>query len=388
VGTNIVSDAAPLTIRDDDVPTETVLFQDDFNTDTAANWTILFGAADPTILDYTANFGYDYGQVGFADPVIPPAPHSTDGSTLGLVMSVNKLDDAGASAGVNAYPNGQQFTGDYAIRFDMYLMQNGSAGTTENAIFGINHSGTKTNWYTDVAGAIPNGSEFDGIWASVVADASALPTDARARDYQLFSSPGVTLDSVYGPTLLTGREAPTLANVFHQPPWTSGGGAGSPGNTSTTPTPSWAQVELSQSNSVVTLTINSTNILTFTNTAGVSAGNIMLGYVDAYNSIGSGGGGLVVYDNLRVVRLGEGTPATEVRILTSTMSRTGDTVQFNFTAGAGEPTTGFKLYSAPAVTGPYAEDNTATITSLGGSNYRVTATSTDAMRFYQIRRAP
>lgn len=388
VGTNIVSDTAPLTIRDDDVPTETVLFQDDFNTDSSANWTILFGAADPTILDYTANFAYDYGQIGFADPVIPPAPHSTDGSTLGLVMSVNKLDEAAASAGVNAYPNGQQFTGNYAIRFDMYLMQNGSAGTTENAIFGINHTGTRTNWYTDVTGAIPNGWEFDGIWASVVADASSLPGDPRARDYQLFSAPGVTLTDVYGPTLLAGRESPTLANVFHQPPWTSGGGAGSPGNVATSQTPSWAQVELSQSNGIVTLTINSTNILTFTNTAGISAGNIMLGYVDAYNSIGTGGGGLVVYDNLRVVRLDSGTPGSEVQILTSTMSRTGTTVQFDFTAGAGEPLTAFKLYSAPAVTGPYGEDNTATITSLGGSNFRVTATSADAMRFYQIRRAP
>jgi hypothetical protein len=185
--------------------------------------------------------------------------------------------------------------------------------------------------------------------------------------------------------LVTNREASTLTDVFHQPPWTSGGGAGSPGNSPSTETPSWAEVEMRQLNGVVTLSINGTNILTYTNSTTSTHGDIMLGYNDAYNSIGTGGGGLVIYDNVRVIDLSGGTQA-DVHI--STITRTGNNVQIDFTAGAGEQTSAFKLVSATAVTGPYNDDNTATITALGGSNYRVTTTATDAMRFYQIRRAP
>jgi hypothetical protein len=378
---NVLTTGATAVIVDDDVVDGTVLFVDDFNADDSANWTVLFGSLNPDSQDFTANFGFDYGQPGFD---VPAAPHS-GADTHGLLMSVNKLDLLTEAAGVNAYPIGKDFTGNYAVRFDMYLMQNASAGTTENAIFGVDHTGTKTNWYSNSAGGVAAGWEFDGVWASVVADASALPADPRARDYQIFAGAGTTLGTLYGPALVAGREAPSLANVFHQPPWTPGGGAGSPGNTPTTETPSWAQVELRQENGVVTLTINNTNILSYTNSTGVTHGNIMLGYNDAYNSIGSGGGGLVIYDNLRVVQL-EGGVAADVHI--STIARSGNTVTIDFSAGPGEAMSAFKVVSAPAATGPYTDDNTATITALNGSNYRATATATDAMRFYQIRRAP
>jgi hypothetical protein len=380
-GTNsVLTTGATAVIVDDDVEDGTALFADNFDTDSSGNWTVLFGSLNPDSQDFTASFGFDYGQDGFA---VPAAPHS-NGDTHGLLMSVNKLDLLTEAAGVNAYPIGKDFTGNYAVRFDMYLMQNASAGTTENAIFGVDHTGTKTNWYSNSAGGVTAGWEFDGIWASVVADASALPGDPRARDYQIFAGAGTSLGTppLYGPTLVASREAPSLANVFHQPPWTPGGGAGSPGNTPITETPSWAQVELRHENGIVTLTINNTNILSYTNSTGTTHGNIMLGYNDAYNSIGSGGGGLVIYDNLRVVPL-ESVVPEEIRI--TSISRSGNTVTIDFTGPSGQVVNGPKLYSAPTVTGPFVEDTTATVTSLGGSNYRATTTSTDPMRFFIIR---
>jgi hypothetical protein len=270
----------------------------------------------------------------------------------------------------------------------MYIMQNSGTGTTENPIFGINHDGSHTNWYSNATNNVPSTSEYDGVWAAVAADGALLPGDPRARAYQLFTAPGVTLGGLFGPTLAAGREASELASVFHNPPWTSGS-AGAPGNDSLTQTPSWAQVELRHENGVVTLSINNTNILSYANTTTSTHGTVMLGYNDAYNSGPATPdairGGFVIYDNVRVVRLGGGA-AAEVRVLTSTLSRTGNTVQFDFTAGAGEPTTAFKVYSATNVTGPYTEDATATITAQAGSTYRATATATDTMRFYQIRR--
>ena len=71
---------------------ETVLFSDNFNTDSSANWTLY--ATDPS--DYTAQFAYDYSSQS-----IPPAPHSS-GDTHGLFLTVNK-DATGAAAAVNLY---------------------------------------------------------------------------------------------------------------------------------------------------------------------------------------------------------------------------------------------------------------------------------------------
>src|SRR5213075_2892462 len=122
----------------------------------------------PICQDYKATFGFDYAQDGFN---VPPAPHS-NGDTHGVLISVNKLDDLAEAAGVNFYPTGRDFTGNYALRFDMYLMQNNTTlFKTENAIFGINHDGTKTNWYSNATDNVPNTTEYDGVWASVVADA-------------------------------------------------------------------------------------------------------------------------------------------------------------------------------------------------------------------------
>jgi hypothetical protein len=385
VGTNnVLTAGATGVIRDDDVPAETILFRDNITPESAANWQIRFGSVIESE-DYSVFFDRDY-----ADPAgmhLPPAPHAS-GETFGLLMSVNKLDGVNAAAGLNAYAIGQDFTGNYALRFDMYIMQNSGTGTTENPIFGVNHDGSHTNWYSNATNNVPSTSEYDGVWAAVAADGALLPGDPRARAYQLFTAPGVTLGGLFGPTLAAGREASELAPVFHNPPWTSGS-AGAPGNDSLTQTPSWAQVELRHENGVVTLSINNTNILTHANTTTSTHGTVMLGYNDAYNSGPATPdairGGFVIYDNVRVVRLGGGT-AAEVRVLTSTLSRTGNTVQFDFTAGAGEPTTAFKVYSATSVTGPYTEDGTATITAQAGSTYRATATATDTMRFYQIRR--
>src|SRR5262249_33025537 len=88
VGTNNwLTAGATGVIVDDDVPEGTVLFSDDFETDSSAAWKILFGSLDPDSQDYSATFAFDYGQQGFG---LPPAPHSTNGTTLGLLVTVNK----------------------------------------------------------------------------------------------------------------------------------------------------------------------------------------------------------------------------------------------------------------------------------------------------------
>lgn len=373
VGTNnTLTTGATGYLQDDDQPAETVLFSDNFNTDSSANWTLRFSDTNsPAVEDYSAMFAYDYGTG--ANP-IPPAPHSTGGDTLGLLLTVNKNDGSAIAAGLNAYPNGQSFSGNYALRADMYVVQNGSSGTTEYAMLGINHSGNATNWFRNSGTGVPAGlASYDGIWAYIEADGAAL------GDYVLNTGPAQ--GTLNDPTVLASRSASTLTGVFHQPPFTSGSGAGAPGNTLTSLTPSWCDVEMSQIGKVVTLKINNTVIMSTTVTNAYTSGNVMLGYDDAYDSIGGGGGGYVIFDNVRVVSLGSGIQITNV-------AKLGNNAQIDFTWSANDPATAFKLYSAANVAGPYTADtNAATVYSVNvpAASYRVVTPATNTVRFFRIQ---
>ena len=160
------------------VPPGTVLFSDDFENDpTGSNWKVLFQSYTNGSTDYNVVFGYDYtsGSLGNLPP-IPAAPHSTNGDTKGLYMTVNQ--SAGVSAGVNVYLKNHIFSGNYALRFDLFLVENSTALPTsqsqiEDVLFGINHDGNHNNWFRNSAtGTSPLGSptESDGLFFDVGTD--------------------------------------------------------------------------------------------------------------------------------------------------------------------------------------------------------------------------
>jgi hypothetical protein len=369
IGTN---DPVTAAIVDDETPPETVVWSDNLQTDTSGNWTLLFGSATPDILDFTTNWMYDYSAAG-----IPPAPHSgTD--THGLKIDINA---AGVAAGLNLYPSGQSFSGNYALRFDMYLAV-GSSGlfTTELALFGLNHDGLHTNWFKN--SGVPAGWTFDGLWCWIEADGAEQYTGG---DYRLSGAATGT-----EPSLLAGRLASSLVDVFKAPPWAdymspspTYGYAGVPANimgTSPNPsttTPSWADVELSQIGNVVRLTIDRTPILSYTNTSGPVSGKIMLGFCDPANSIGATETS-VIYANARVISLA-------APLITNTV-RNGGNAEITFTANAGDVVGQFVLQqSTPSVTGPYS-DTTSTITPLGGGTFKAVKAAGADSTFYRIRR--
>jgi hypothetical protein len=380
VGTPATSGA--VTRVDADDPPETVLWADNFSTDSSANWTVLFATTNGVAPDYCINaqpdgtslpligsWPFDYSALA-----IPSAPHTTDGSTHGLYMTVNKNDTVPAAAALNLYLKGQSFSGNYALRFDMYLIENSSTYTTEYSLFGINHSGTKTNWFrgstVGFTGVDPVGWSFDGVFYAIEADASG--TD----DYVGYSSP---MAADHNPTPITsGVGATALTTVFKAPPWTAGGTAigGSPANIYSSSTPIWADVEVKQVNGVLYWSINHTSIFSYTNTTGYTSGNIMLGYTDAYDSIGGTGGG-VIYANVRVISL--------ARPLVTKVLRNGNNAEITFTANAGDVTAQFTLQSASLVNGTYA-DTSSTITSLGGGVFKSVKAAAGDQQFYRIRR--
>ncbi len=375
------SNSATGTIIDDELAPETVLFADDLTSDTSTNWTTLFGA----------NNGLDDKQVLFAfdlttDPLNSGIPTPPIGVNTVLKLSVNKDEPtAGGAAGVNLYPIGKNFSGDFALRFDMYLQQNVPTSTTEFATFGINHSGTKTNWNrqsaTNVANVNSLPKDSDGLWFSVISDASA----SAPGDYALFTG----TNAASAPTLIKTATAAGFSAVFKNPPFSPGTSAsGVPANIYGSADKVWVNVEVKKVGSIVTMSINKTPILTYTNTTSYTSGNIMLGYMDPYDSIGATGGS-VYYSNLRVVNLST-TPQTPV-VSGVQLINSGSQVQITFTGAASDSPSSFSVESSStfsASAASYTTEGGAVITATppgSGSFTAVVPVSTSA-RFYLIKR--
>src|SRR5205823_2410844 len=125
---------------------EVVLYSNPLtNAADSVNWTLVFAntlfGANSTVLpsvfpnydnadhnsgtiDYIVKFGNGLTPVQPPFGFVPDVPQSTsmaaNGWTNVLYMTVNK-SGLGAEAGVNLYPQGVTFAGNYGMRFDMYL---------------------------------------------------------------------------------------------------------------------------------------------------------------------------------------------------------------------------------------------------------------------------
>jgi hypothetical protein len=271
------------------------VFSDNFDTNSSGNWDLFQGSANG-VSDYTAAWAFDYGTYRYVangiTNFIPPAPNSS-GSTRGLKLTVNKNDTTAALAGVSLYPKNQSFSGDYAIRCDVWLNYNGpaggSAGSTEFASIGINHTGTRVNWGGGTASA------SDGVWFTVDGEGGTV------NDYRAYEgNPGG------GPTLLpfdaSGFDAngassadsldPFFQSLFPAPTYES---AGAPGKR-------WLQCEVNQINGVVTWRLNGVVVAQRTNTSSFTSGTVMIGHMDLFTSIPSAlNETFVIFDNVRVL---------------------------------------------------------------------------------------
>lgn len=128
-----------------------VLFQDDFNSDTSANWTVNKSIDDARS---AAEFGFDYSTLG-----IPSA--SGDATTSGLRMRANMtVGELGHTfSGLSVSPTGQSFTGNYSLKFDVWMNYYGpldalAAPTGNLSGGGILTAGTSAQWGTGSAAAI------------------------------------------------------------------------------------------------------------------------------------------------------------------------------------------------------------------------------------------
>ncbi|MEO5803450.1 MAG: immunoglobulin domain-containing protein [Verrucomicrobiota bacterium] len=270
-----------------------VLFKDDFETNSSANWNLFWGAGNG-MADYTVNWSFDYGTNTYAfngkTYAIPPAPNSTNGTTRGVKFTVNDNDTNGWIAGVNIYPKNKSFSGNYVLKCDMWLNYPGAAGgagstgSTEHGIFGIDHLGTQVNW------ASTNASASDGIWFGVDGEGGTT-TDYRTYVGNPAGNPlptnGLaTSDNASGiyPLLFPTNRFETI---------------GAPGK-------NWVVVEVIQTNNNLIWKLDGTAVAQRTNSSSFMNGNIMLGLMDTFSSIASPAkDSFVIFDNVRVENLSE-----------------------------------------------------------------------------------
>src|SRR5208337_1253013 len=261
----------------------------------------------------------------------------------------------------------------YAVRFDMNLIEGYSLSyDTEGAMFGIDHNGEETNWWVGSAyqSTATNTGPFasDGFWYWVEGQSGGT----AAGDFIAFTGNGnVTTNT--GWQFVGSLFAASFTNAFKATSnnagvWSpgiysaeaeygaAGAGAADPGIPANYSSQgggeetNWSNVEIKQvvsdngSNYYVTMSINKTVVFSYTNTTGwFTNGTLMLGYEDAFDSIGSDSA--VYYSNLRVVRLGP--PSI------SSVGTQGGNVLINFTsADAEDSTSSFVLQSTTSLKAP------------------------------------
>jgi hypothetical protein len=331
------------------------------------------------------DFGYDLTANACAAIPFPPS-----GNGNALHMTCNKASgygaNVGAPGGVNVYYTNQALSGNYAVRFNMNLVEgaNGFSGFQhEGALFGINHVGSSSNWW--YAAGTNSGATYssDGVWYFV----SSQFGGNLQGDYQEFTGLGGTNGNT-GWTRVADLVAPNYTNVFKAPvPFTSlddslkqSGGVPANGPTSLGYDAStWTDVEIKQINGIVTLSINRTPFFTYTNTTVWKSGYLMLGYGDPYGD-GETCESSVYYANLTVVALTS-------PVITHTVA-SGGSVTLTFLGGSGDAPSSFALQSSPTVSPDAFADVTPapTITSLGSDVFQVTTPQVGPQEFYRIRR--
>jgi hypothetical protein len=327
------SATAALTLLDNAYPPEFVLWSNPLtNAADSVNWTLTFAGTNigtntvpPIVItpypnnesgaptyasdsggtnDFDVEFGYTVATDGIGQSLAMAA----NGWTNALKMTVNKdASFSGASMGVNVYPIGQTFSGNYALRFSMDLVEGvGNPQTTpsEAAEFGIDHTGTNCNWVSgDIAAGVGSGyTNIDGVWIAIDS-AAGLATGGTPPDYGLYTGGVATLQTLpnsswYQPVSDPGT---ALATVYKHPTPYDATGTGTPA--STAPNDVWSDVELKQFNGTVTLSINKTAVLTYAVTNQFTNGDIMLGYDDPFANVNLGVTAAAYYSNVRVVEL-------------------------------------------------------------------------------------
>jgi len=306
-----------------------VLWSDNFDVNTAANWVTNRSSTDTRV-----TFNYNYAADG-----IPSAPNSSGGSTRGVKFEANMT--LGVAAALNISPASQSFTGNYRLHFDMWINANGpfpagGVGSTEHLTAGIGNNGASVQW-TGV------GSTANGYWFVVDGEGgSGDTTPTVVPDYGAYNATTIyaTNSGVYsagtgttvrgnGNTYYTAQFPGTAAPALQQSTYPQQSGAVAAGSVGF----AWRDIVISKNGSTVEWYIDGLKIASI-NGATFAANNIFLGYWDSYPSVSDNAAlsfGLV--DNVRVENLATNIPPYLTAQPTSAATLVSSNITLSVTAG-------------------------------------------------------
>lgn len=157
------------------------LYTEDFDVDSTSNWTVNLSLDT----DSNADIFFDYSSVG-----IPSAPNSTGGTTRGMKLQANLF--SGVFGGMSVSPNGESFTGDYVLSYDMWQSYQGVTFVPPNDPFpsgggiirGQSSGGTNLGYGGIMtAGNVTNSpGVVDGVFFAATTDGDS------GSDYRVYSS--------------------------------------------------------------------------------------------------------------------------------------------------------------------------------------------------------
>ena len=286
-----------------------IVYSDNFDVDNTANW-VVNKSTGVNLNDAgsSANFFYDYSALS-----IPSAPNSTGGSTRGMQLRANMSGNI--FSGLSVSPLGEGFSGDYVLRFDMWLNYNGRLdgggnGTTQLAGAGVGTSGTTAQW-AGFADGVWFASTPDGGSASDYRAYSPLALTGYASGNAVYSAPSGLINnsgSYYTTAFPAGQTAPA-GQVVSFPQQTNGTLAG-------TIAFKWRDVVITKTNNFINWSIDGVSIATVNATAMSLSTNILFTYFDsnAASSTDLNAPNLLfgLYDNITVTLV----PEPSVAVLT------------------------------------------------------------------------
>ncbi|HOX55590.1 MAG TPA: immunoglobulin domain-containing protein [Candidatus Paceibacterota bacterium] len=299
-----------------------VLYSDNFDVSTAGNWTLNRSSADTRV-----TFNWNYGALG-----IPSAP-GAGGTTRGLKCEANMAN--GVAAALSLSPVGRSFSGNYRLRFNLWMNANGpfpagGTGSTQHGTAGVGTAGTSVLW-------TGSGTTADGTWFAADGEGQAGDTTGIA-DFCAFS--GTAIQGVATGVYAAGTASNARGNLNSYYAAAFPGGQTAPSAQSQTGALevgsigfAWRDVMITKQGTTVEWAIDGLRIATVSSAA-LPGSNISLGYWDYYASLSDNTNlSFGVFDNVRVERLTSNAPPYITSQPQSQMVKAGSTVTFGVVAG-------------------------------------------------------
>jgi hypothetical protein len=363
---------ANATIIDDDYPSGALLFSDNFEIDSSANW---ITNSNDGFVDSAADFAYDYSQL-----YVPPVPGGS--STKGLRFRLNEQTGAPRNA-VSASPLGLNLAGDYRLKFKAWInyngpMLDGGAGSTMHLTTGVGTTPDHANLALSAAS--------DGIWFDVdgdggstfaVGDANAyLATDLQGDASGVYAAgidnnPRSTTHPYYS---IWGGIAAPATQLANYPSQTGTAQAGNMGVC-------WHTFVITKATNAVTWVIDGIPIATVPADATPLSTNVFVGFEDLFpGASGAPAMSFVLIENLRVETfLSAPINITSINVVSGN-------VEILFTGPPEAAPSAFKLQHSGNVNGSYTDDNSAVIVQNGPpGSFKATTGVSGAAHFYRIR---